>query len=611
MMYPIVRDTPDFGSDLADLLDQLSETACALCSAQACVIDPAVDLGDMFDTVRTKMQQTADVDPAMAAAIKDMSDELRLTQDAQALRTGVLPRSGGVLRATFGGGLALYGRCLWSSQGEPLGRLTMVFAPRDAPKSDQIHAIDLLTDTIAGALEAFAERRQLMETLARSEMQAAALRRKSETDPLTRLENSASFEAKSRQRLTNDAQKYALIVLDIDHFKAINDLYGHKFGDTYLRSMAQALRTAVPDSAIIGRLGGDEFGILLELPQTSGAYLDGLIVRARAAVQRSIAILGKPDIGRVSMGVSLFPNHARDFNALFERADVALYVSKRMGRATSTIFDPHHHDRFNMGVINSRFRKALLQRQIVPFFQPIYDLASGARAGFEVLSRWDDPQQGILTPDMFPAAFNDHLLSEQLTRVMIDSALATITRAQAHQPELAKCDIAVNLTSFDLMNPEFVFDLQSSLSDHEVSWERITLEVTERVMLGDRNGQIYRTLSELRMRGAKVALDDFGTGYGGLRHLDDWPVDVLKIDRYFVQSPTSRPHARAVIEAMVSIARACGFQVVAEGVETAEQLHLVRDVGCDMAQGFIFSRPVSMAQMPQTDGQVDMAGLSA
>ncbi|EAQ04093.1 signal transduction protein containing a membrane domain an EAL anda GGDEF domain-like [Pseudooceanicola batsensis HTCC2597] len=424
----------------------------------------------------------------------------------------------------------------------------------------------------------------------------ARLKRISETDALTQLENRTSFENKVRAELEAAPESAAFLIIDIDHFKLTNDLYGHQFGDTYLTTIARALGASFPETSIIGRLGGDEFGVFTPIPTGGRAYLDGLLARCRSNIQRATATLSKPDMGHVSIGASQFPDHATRYSTLYDQADSALYAAKNAGRGVSTVYDPTHHKQYNNSQLGQQFLDAVERHDILPCFQPIVDLTTGDCAGFEILARWRDSSGHKLIPSQFSAIFRDHALAEKMTRAIMQRAFRDHARAVA--PTGRALSLALNVTFFDLMNPEFAFEVQSTIAETGFDWSLLTIEVTEQIMLGEPNGQVFRSLNELRRRGARIALDDFGTGYGGLRHLAQWPVDILKIDKYFVDGISAGDRDRAILETITDLARRLGIDVVAEGIETPDQVTGLRDRGCRYGQGFLFDAPLAGDDLP-------------
>ncbi|WP_138470216.1 bifunctional diguanylate cyclase/phosphodiesterase [Poseidonocella sp. HB161398] len=463
---------------------------------------------------------------------------------------------------------------------------------------------------VFGRLADRTQSRGLQAELEAAETTVARLRRQVRTDALTGVANTRAFQQGARARLDNRATAQCLILVDIDHFKRVNDVFGHAFGDRYLTSVARALLAACPEDALIGRIGGDEFAILAALPDPGRAYMSDLLSRCRSSVLRAGALLGRPELGRISMGVSLFPGQADSYPALFEKADAALYAAKAAGRAATQLYQPERHAFFNSRELARQFRSACQESRITPHFQPVVDLQSGACTGFELLVRWHGPDGSVKLPSEFSAIFRDPQTAELLTGSIIREGLGHFGRWLARTGDAARtARLAVNLTAFDLLNPEFVFDLQSELGLRGLDWSRITIEITENVILGDCNGQIHRHLQELRARGARLAMDDFGTGHGGLQHLRDWPIDILKIDRQFVQRIDGSLRDRAVTEAILAIAGRCGFEVVAEGIETPAQLAVLQEMGCGRGQGFLLGRPMPPEALPGAAAQTDLAAL--
>ncbi|ARE40993.1 diguanylate cyclase/phosphodiesterase (GGDEF & EAL domains) with PAS/PAC sensor(s) [Rhodovulum sp. P5] len=439
-------------------------------------------------------------------------------------------------------------------------------------------------------IEAWQARQSAEIDLMEESRRVQLFRRTAELDPLTHVENAITFKLKAQDRLQGDTGATALILLDIDHFKAVNDIYGHQFGDQYLKSIAEAIQRTFTSNALIGRIGGDEFAILLPCVKNSTSYVQRMMALCSSSIQRSAARLGQPDLGRVSMGASQFPQHANNYGRLFDLADAALYASKSSGRATNTIFRADQHEGFNNRLLQTRFEAAIARGEVVPFFQPIVCMNSGDWRGFEVLARWRDPRRGLLAPSSFGQVLGNQTMSGQLTHCIVSLALKGFLERCGNGAQSRRY-LSINLTTFELMNPEFVFDLQAMLSDAGLDWSSIVIEVTETVMLGEVGGPAYRSLSEMRTRGARVALDDFGTGVGGLKHLKDWPIDILKIDRHFVGQLGPDARDQSVVRAILAIGRDLGLDVVAEGIETVETRDMLTDLGCFLGQGYLFARP--------------------
>ncbi|QPM91202.1 putative bifunctional diguanylate cyclase/phosphodiesterase [Pseudooceanicola algae] len=478
----------------------------------------------------------------------------------------------------------------FSAAGPAPGEATEA-GPTEATSPETIAVLGKLAETLEFMIGAWWDRIDLERDLAASRSRALRLQRVSELDPLTGLENIATFEGKVRERLDSSVEPGAFILIDVDHFKTVNDMYGHQFGDNYLKTVSQAIMDASPARAIVGRVGGDEFAMFTDLPKRSGNYLRALMTTCRMTILRASAFLNKPDLGRVSIGASFTPDHGKAYEKLYHSADLALYASKESGRGTATVYSQDVAERFDHAQLAKTFQAACHAGEVVPYFQPLVDLASRQVTAYEVLCRWESPRHGLLSPASFPSIFTDHGLATQLTRHIIQASLKQYVDVVASMESPVK--LSLNLTYFDLMDREFVFDFQSALSDSGVDWGSIIIEVQETVVMGESTGQVFRTLEELRRRGAKIALDDFGTGYSGLRHLKNWPVDIVKIDKSFVKDLCSDYRDRAIVGSIVQLAKDLGFRVIAEGIETEDQARLLLEMGCDMGQGYNFGRPLA------------------
>lgn len=498
---------------------------------------------------------------------------------------------------------------LRTAEMEHIGAIAMAINADIWARQQSFSTCQKITDLVAMNIASGKSKLQLELDLAVLNSRARQLTRKTELDVLTQVENKASFEAKVRRRMTDSRQPAAMLAIDLDHFKQVNDVYGHQFGDRYLQTIADTILGSLPDKAIIGRTGGDEFCIMIDIPQAGRSYLESIVRQMRSALQRNVAMLGKPDLGKFSVGISLFPMQATSYAQLLEQADAALYSSKRIERNTTTVFNSDLNGTKEFPTGRKVAPKTMSFETIVPCFQPIVDLATGECEGFEILARSigqdaNDPAG----PEKFSWMFRDHRFASKLTLHLVRRALAQLADARIQSNSIPQ-NLWINVTSHDLLMHEFVFDLQSVLTQFEVDWKAIVIEVSEETMLGDRNGQVFHSLQEMRRRGARVALDDFGTGYAGLTHLSEWPVDIIKIERAFVENIGTNDGAIVVIKALVMIADAMGQRVVVEGIETQEQLTAIRSIGCGLGQGFLMSPPVSGNCLAASCAQFEMPPL--
>lgn len=471
--------------------------------------------------------------------------------------------------------------------GAPLGALLLLGGAELARRAElAAHA----TEILAQAIQSWQAFHVLEIDYANEARRARHLMQLAERDGLTGLLNQQAFKARCMDRIAQSTASLALLMIDVDNFKTVNDVYGHQFGDLYLQEIARALTRALPGGSVLGRIGGDEFCALIEIPSLNQQHLERLMLGCVSDVQRMAAKLGKPSLGHISIGSAIRQEGHGSLEELLIEADAALYADKHAGKTAGVTYDPDLHVNFSALLVRPRFQKALKNNEILPYFQPVVDLGNGARRGFELLARWQDPKRGLLTPGQFTSVLRAPELAEQLTFHLVDKALTGL----AAQPRLDGQTLAINLGTADLVKQEFVFDLQSLINRHGVAWERIVIEVTETTMLGAVSGPVFQNLTELRRRGAKVALDDFGMGYGGMTHLQAWPVDIIKIDRSHVGRATQSPRDAVFARALIEIARALELGVIAEGVEDRETADLLRNLGCEAAQGYFFARPAPL-----------------
>lgn len=490
------------------------------------------------------------------------------------------------------------------------GSLAVRLPAGDAATGPSSARLDAISAMVSTMLKSVTTSFELEIELIAAQRRSARLEIQTRTDPLTGAQTLGAFEREVRKRLHDSAEACALILFEVENLRSINDLFGYQFGNTYLGLVAGALSAALPDTAIVGRLGGDQFGALVELPEHYNSYLGDVLSRCRDSILRSTATLGRPNLGRTSGGAAVYPNDAANYDTLFELAEGALFVSKRSARGLPTVFAPGIDPRPNPREITRSFKAALAANQIRPYFQPVYNLLTGECAGFEVLARWEDPERGVLMPDDFIPILNDPENAERLTQKLTGTALKALADLGPHRAR--NLTIAINVTSFDLMNREFAFELQSHLSEVEwLSWSQIIIEVTEKIMLGAAEGQVFRTLEELRRRGARVALDDFGTGYGGLRHLSGWPVDILKIDRHFIGRMLDSDIDRAIVESILHLSEHSDLTVIAEGIETPAQLRALQSMNCAKGQGHLFAAALPASGLADSLESIDFDALNS
>jgi diguanylate cyclase (GGDEF)-like protein/PAS domain S-box-containing protein len=406
-------------------------------------------------------------------------------------------------------------------------------------------------------------------------------------DPLTSLPNRTKFREDLEQtlRLVNRDGRVAVLCLDLDHFKEINDSLGHPIGDDLLKDVACRLRTSVREGDTVARLGGDEFAIVQ-------AGIDLQASESSSLAERLVEILGAPyviqghqlNIG-VSIGIAFAPNDGEDPDQLLKNADMALYRAKEDGRGTYRFFEPGMDARAQARrLLEIDLRAALTRDEFEVHYQPIHDLKTDQITAFEALIRWKHPLRGMISPmDFIPLAEETGLITQLGDWILRKACMDAATWSR-------EVRVAVNLSPVQFKNSNLVQSVISALAASGLVPERLELEITESVLLQDSEATLA-ALHKLRSFGVKISMDDFGTGYSSLSYLRSFPFDKIKIDRSFVHELATRDDSMAIVRAVTGLGKSLGISIVAEGVETNEQLGLLRTEGCTEVQGFLFSRP--------------------
>ena len=384
-------------------------------------------------------------------------------------------------------------------------------------------------------------------------------------------------------------ERVALFIVDLDNFKEVNDTLGHDAGDHVLRGMADRLKAFGRPDISAARLGGDEFAILV-----SGAGTASEIERLASEVIDALTSPILLESGALncfaSVGVAIYPDHDSDGGELLKNADLALYAAKHAGRARYAVFDPAMKGSLlrRMGVLQ-RARDALAHGEIVPFYQPKVAMVSGEVCGFEALLRLRAGET-VSGPSAIAEAFGDPELSVQIGRRMLEAVLADICAWRT--AGLAFGSVAINVSAAEFSRLDIAGVWLSRLRDAGLPSSVLQMEITESVFLDGGSDGVGHALSVLDAAGIEVALDDFGTGFASLTHLRKFPVNWLKIDQSFVRDLGIDRSADAIVSSVITLAHGIGLRVVAEGVETPAQAAILRGWGCDMAQGYLASRPM-------------------
>jgi len=418
-------------------------------------------------------------------------------------------------------------------------------------------------------------------------------------DALTGLVNRAQFQEilhEALERRAGSDRLVGLLMLDIDHLKQINDTLGHDAGDRLLRMFAERLRSVVRPGDCVARLGGDEFAIIV--PDVQGA--DALTELSAAIHQR----LRDPFVynGRIidccaSVGAAVFPNDGSTPTALRKNADMALYSAKNAGRSTTRIYQPAMRSEIELrnGMVQLA-RDALRDRRVLPFYQPKLDLRTRRVLGFEALLRWQSPDGTIQLPETIEAAFEDLDVACALSERMIEQAIIDMRGWIDGGHDFGH--VAVNASAADFRRENFAETVLGQLAEAGIPAAMFQLEVTETVFLGRGAEYVHKALATFDAAGVKIALDDFGTGYASLRHLKQFPVEIIKIDRSFVRDMQNNIGDDAIVRAVINLGRSLGIEVVAEGVELESQAQKLLSYGCMLGQGFLFSKACPAAQVP-------------
>jgi diguanylate cyclase (GGDEF)-like protein/PAS domain S-box-containing protein len=403
-------------------------------------------------------------------------------------------------------------------------------------------------------------------------------------DPLTDLPNRVLFHEQMQRELqkVSRGEQFALLYIDVDEFKGINDSLGHHVGDELLKAVAARLRGCIRDGDLIARLGGDEFAVIQTSVKGVNDVLD-FVTRIREAVRQPFQCLGHHLSSDASIGIALAPQDGTDLEQLIKNADLAMYGAKADGRRSYRFFEPAMDAAAKARLaLEQDLRHALTNGSFELHYQPLVDLRTDQVTGCEALVRWRHPERGMISPATFiPVAEDTGLIVE-----LGEWVLRTACTEAANWPEHVR--LAVNVSPVQLREPTLALKIASALAASGLPADRLEIEITEAVLIGD-DATALAILHELRAIGVRIALDDFGTGYSSLSYLKRFPFDKIKIDRCFITDIAEANGSSVIVQAVVNIAASCNMTTVAEGVETAQQKELLRALGCTQMQGFLFS----------------------
>ena len=419
-------------------------------------------------------------------------------------------------------------------------------------------------------------------------------------DPLTGLPNRRQLLERLRQPPAAGGQRgrsMALLLVDLDHFKIFNDTLGHQTGDLLLKEVARRVAASVHEGDTVCRLGGDEFVVMIEnlsnVAEEAAAQAKAVGEHVLAAIDRPYSIENREYLLTASIGITVFGSHQKSVDDVLQQADIAMDQAKAAGRNTLRFFSPALQTAVNArAAMEVELRQAIKTNQFQLYYQP--QVERGRVTGAEALIRWNHPTRGLVMPDDFISVAEESRLILPMGNWVLETACEQIT-AWADRTQTSSLSIAVNISALQFRQPEFVQQVLSALSRTGANPKNLRLELTESMLVEDIE-EVIAKMTELRSHGLRFSLDDFGTGYSSLAYLKRLSLDRLKIDRSFVRDILADSTSRAIAQTIISLGKAMGLSVIAEGVETEEQRSLLTALGCHSFQGFLFSHPLPLDQ---------------
>ncbi|HLI60234.1 MAG TPA: EAL domain-containing protein [Solirubrobacteraceae bacterium] len=433
----------------------------------------------------------------------------------------------------------------------------------------------------------------LLGELVTSRHRHERLRTMATTDELTGLTNRRRFRERVEHRIADagEALCFAVLLMDLDRFKEVNDTLGHTYGDRLLRDLGPRLVEAAGEGILVARLGGDEFGVLLPRGCASRAEVTPIAERLLRTAAQPFAIDELTiEIG-ASVGVARFPDDGRDANALLRSADVAMYAAKEAQTGVKFYTaEQNQHTKRRLSVL-SDIRRALSRDEIVVHYQPIVDLEDRIVTGAEGLVRWEHPEHGLIPPGAFVQSVEQSVLIGPLTRHVLEHSIAECARWRREGRDMS---VAVNLSVRNLLDRDLPREISRLLAAYQVPPASLQLEITESMIMTDPE-RALATVGRLSELGVRLSVDDFGTGYSSLANLRRLPIDDLKIDRSFVSPMLEDESDLIIVRSTINLGHDLGLRIIAEGVEDSATLEHLASLGCDLAQGYHLSRPLAAA----------------
>jgi diguanylate cyclase (GGDEF)-like protein len=574
--------SPEVAVAIEGLLEQAVE---AFRAEQAEVIlfgvDGAVPLRTGIGSGRASREAMAPLDPAAGAAV-------RAVAEAAPGAVRLVPPFAGELAGYFAE-RGVRHAMVAALRGENRVIGTLMLANRFGLGRGFTDDDRALFDTLAANASAALQYDRLEQAVSDLRELQDQLQHQATHDPLTGLANRALFSHQVREALeAGSGEEVAVMFIDLDDFKGVNDALGHPVGDQLLKSVATRLVRSVRRDDVVARLGGDEFAVLVRRPERVAAFAAELAERTLQAFSLPVSAGERVLDVSLSIGIATSQHSRSHSEELLRDADVAMYEAKEGGKRRYAVFTPamrdhivRHHD------LKAQLQRAIDERELLVQYQPIIDLATGEAVSVEALVRWNHPDRGRIPPGEFIPLAEETGLIVPLGRYVLEEACAQVS---GRHPELK---VQVNLSAIELEHPELIPTVAGVLARTGIAPERVVLEVTETLLVKDAVRGV-QALQRLRDLGVQLALDDFGTGYSSLSYLRSLPLDTLKIAREFVEGLAISEHDAAFVRLIVGLAKTVGLKVVAEGIETRAQLDRLREIGCDLGQGFYFAAPLDV-----------------
>lgn len=451
----------------------------------------------------------------------------------------------------------------------------------------------------------YAQHKSLLQILSRRfvteserERQERLMLEVAHTDNLTKLSNRNHFQELLKQAIDDvdsTQGKVILLHVDVNNFKWVNESYGYEVGDELLIQMARRLKSLVTDSCKVARVGGDEFVIIMSSKKAGPDRI--LSQNIHAATQQTFAIRNHLINPKVSIGVVMYPDNGDSSGVLIKNAEYAVNMAKHKEGVKTQYFTDEVAAEIERKVVMSKLLSNAIDYSLLSLnFQPIFNVSKNSIQSVEVLCRWNNPELGDVSPDVFIAVAEESGLIHKLGSWVLSETLHCMKTWQTLAPELNEIKVAINFSAHQLNNPTLVEQYLNEIKNSSIEAEKITFEITESMLIDDLE-QASLTLNDIANLGCDISIDDFGTGYSSLQYLKHLPIKNLKIDKGFIKDIPNDDSDMSIVEAIVSLAKAMNMSVIAEGIETKEQVKILADLGCDMMQGFYFSKPLTNDQL--------------